>query len=135
MRKRFFVAGAIIIGATALLIVSAVRESAKAVVTASSLLSQPTARKNVRLGARVADYEIQYTTTPTFELKFAVRDIQAQSTGAKAIPVIYGGIMPETLKIGRDVILEGDFDGSTFHAKSLLTQCPSKYEPPKAPGE
>jgi cytochrome c-type biogenesis protein CcmE len=58
---------------------------------------------------------------------FLVRDIE--SAGG-SIAVTFLGNMPDTLKPGRDVILQGNFDGEEFHANELLTQCPSKYEPP-----
>lgn len=55
-------------------------------------------------------------------------------TGKDQLRVVYFGVMPPQLKSDRDVILEGDFEqagGGTFTARELLTQCPSKYEPPK----
>jgi len=45
--------------------------------------------------------------------------------------VEYAGIRPDTLQPGRDVILEGHYAGGVFQATVLMTQCPSKYEPPK----
>ena len=109
----------------------AIEESAKSVVTVKQLVASGSAKTNIRLGARVADSKISYQTEPSFKLSFKVRDVES---GGETINVVYHGIMPDTLKIGRDVILEGYFDGTSFQAKTLLTQCPSKYEAPK-PGE
>lgn len=109
------------------LITAGVKSSGRQVFTVESLLASAEARTHVRLGGRVAEGEIRYQTAPSFLLEFTVHDIP---TGEKTLPVIYRGVMPDTLKAGRDVILEGEFDGAAFRADTLLTQCPSKYEPP-----
>ena len=131
MKNKIFIAVLLTITGVSLLVYSAVVQSAKAVVTVSELAQEKSSRTNIRLGARVSSDEINYKSQPDFILRFNVHDIT--SAGAE-IPVVYHGIMPDTLRQGRDVILEGNFDGREFTAKSLLTQCPSKYEPPK-PGE
>jgi len=130
MNKRFIAAVLLVVGTLGFLILSAVQESKREVVTVETLLSNGEAKRNVRLGARVADVPIEYKTSPILELKFNVHDIV---NVGRSIPVFFNGPMPETLKAGRDVILEGHFDGARFEAKSLQTQCPSKYEPPKIP--
>lgn len=130
--KRLIIAVGVAGAVLAFLIGSAIQETKKEVVTVSKLLNEGAIRKNIRLGARVADVPIEYETTPKLELRFQVRDIVGAD---KAIPVVFYGPMPESLRNGRDVILEGRFDGAAFVAESLQTQCPSKYEPPKGPGE
>ena len=130
MKAKVFICVLIVSGGIAALMYSAAVQSAKAVMTVDELSSSG-ATGNIQLGARVAESEIFYQTTPEFLLKFTVHDIPE---GEKVIPVVYHGIMPDTLQEGRDVILEGKFDGEAFQASSLLTQCPSKYEPP-LPGE
>lgn len=136
MQKRVL-AAALIIGSTiAGLVAAAVSTSAVPIETVDQLLhpaagsALPSAGKGIRIGARVAEGQIDYTTSPTpprFKLAFKVRDIVVP---ASQINVVYYGIMPDTLKAGRDVILEGSYDGSTFAATDIKTQCPSKYEPP-----
>jgi cytochrome c-type biogenesis protein CcmE len=128
MNSRFIAAVVISVFALGFLIASAVQDSKKEVVTVSALLEAQIDRRNVRLGARVAELPIEYQTTPVLELRFAVHDITVSS---KSIPVVFNGPMPETLRAGRDVILEGHFVKGEFEAKSLQTQCPSKYEPPQ----
>ena len=131
MNKRFLGAGLAVALALGGLLYSAVSSTAKAVVTVESLLDAPSDRAQIRLGARVADLPIDYSTSPSFLLRFQVHDIKHPGG---TIPVVYHGIMPDTLKAGRDVILEGDFKAGQFEASSLLTQCPSKYEVPDGPG-
>lgn len=132
MRNKFLVAVIVVtLGLTAL-VYGAAKESKKPVVTIETLTKEGRPRKNVRVGARVADLPFDYKTTPTLELNFKVRDPGDQA-GEHLVGVTYNGPLPETLKSGRDVILEGNFDGDRFLALVLQTQCPSKYEPPKVP--
>lgn len=127
MYNRFFIAVIVVVIAVSVLVLSAVENSAKAVLTVDELVHNPQQRIGIRVGARVTDEKISYRTNPSFLLEFFVRDI---AQGGKSLPVRYEGIMPDTLKAGRDVILEGDYDGTMLTAKQLLTQCPSKYEVP-----
>ena len=137
MQKRVLAAAVIICGVVGALIAAAASSSALPVVTVDQLVQNPASgagRSALRIGARVADVPIDYQTSPTpprFRLAFTVSDIAVPASQMK---VVYYGIMPDTLKAGRDVILEGSFDGSTFAASDIKTQCPSKYEPP-VPGQ
>lgn len=130
MNKKILTISLLIVFALTTLIYASVAETARAVVTVKELVARGEPQNKIRLGARVSDGKISYQTEPEFKLSFKVRDPGA-SEESPEIGVTYLGIMPDTLKNGRDVILEGDFDGSDFYASSLLTQCPSKYEPPK----
>ena len=129
-KRKGIIAVLVIVVSLGLLMVSAVSDAAKEVVTVTKLVEGGQSRRNVRLGARLTETEIRYQTSPTFLVEFAVRDI---IDGSAVLPVRYQGVMPDTLKPGRDVILEGDFQNGQFTASSLQTQCPSKYEPPKVP--
>jgi len=43
--------------------------------------------------------------------------------------VAYPGIKPAMFAEGREVIVEGNVEsGGVFHADTLMTKCPSKYE-------
>ena len=52
------------------------------------------------------------------------------------LPVVYKGITPDMFEDGREVVVEGTLghDG-VFHATTLLTSCPSKYEAEKEAGK
>ena len=141
MNKRIFIVGAIVVCSVCFLIFSAIQSSSKQVVTVAELLNSNEEKKSVRLGAQVASSQIVYEKRPKLKLSFFVKDIlatKAVSTGSKeladekslSIEVVYYGSKPDTLAVGRDVILEGDYRGGIFYASNLLTQCPSKYEPP-----
>lgn len=124
---RFFVAIFVVVLVIAGLIYSAVSANAKSVVTVNELVTAGVGSVDVRLGARVSEEKIDFTSTPEPKLTFFVKDIV---NPLAALTVVYYGMMPDTLKSGRDVIVEGHYDGQVFTAKSLMTQCPSKYEPP-----
>lgn len=125
---------ALSVAVLAFLINSAVEESAKKVLTVADLLQQEKesegviSLRRIRLGARVASDQISVTTQPERKVSFPVMDMHQPEAGS--IPVVYLGSMPDTLREGRDVILEGDFINGVFNAMVLNTQCPSKYEPP-----
>lgn len=131
MQIKFILAISVVSLCVGTLIYSAVRESSKPVLTVVELVESGTKMDRVRLGARVSEGSILYQTEPELLLRFKVHDIL--EPGAH-IGVVYHGIMPDTMAPGRDVILEGAFDGQVLKATSLLTQCPSKYVPPD-PGE
>ncbi len=135
MHRRFVVAAFVICAALGVLIYSAVLNTAKAVVTVEELAASKEPYKNIRLGARVTEESISYQTNPSFLVSFTVRGVGTPASGANSagqakIQVEYPGIKPDTLQAGRDVILEGDFAEGKFKARTLLTQCPSKYVPP-----
>lgn len=115
------------------LVSTAVQQTAKPVVTVQELIGEKAARTNVRLGARVADAPI---AVEKGTVRFSVRDIVAEETAESQIQIAYQGALPDTLRSGRDVILEGDFDPGAhrFTARVLQTQCPSKYVPPSDVG-
>ncbi len=128
MNKRFLIAFLVIACSLAVLIYSGVSTTAKQVVTVSQLLEQNKNNYNIRLGAKVADKDITYQVEPMRMVSFFVHDIQGDVS--KNIEVEFYQAMPDTLKRGRDVILEGDYKEGKFVAKNLVTQCPSKYVPP-----
>lgn len=129
MSKRIILAFFIVSSALVYLIYQGVSTTAKAVVTVNELLLAKEPRMNIRLGARMTDDQIEKFSTGEKKFAFFVRDITGDTSGKIKIESEQG--IPDTLKAGRDVILEGNFDGQVFIAKNLMTQCPSKYEAPK----
>lgn len=132
MHLRFAIAILVVLSAVVSLIAMSVRDSSRPVLTVERLLQDGNARDRIRVGARVTDQAIEYQTTPAPRLSFYVRDIK--QPGELSLRVRYDGIMPDTLKAGRDVILEGRFTGAELVATNLMTQCPSKYEVPMPDG-
>ncbi len=42
--------------------------------------------------------------------------------------VIYEGAMPNNFETATNVVVTGSYQNGYFHAKDILTKCPSKYE-------
>lgn len=128
--NRIFVS-IIIVAATicGLLVFMATQETSQAVMLPSDLAKAgpQTHLTRIRVGGRIADAPIEHTLEPTSLLKFSVRD---PAGGTDVIPVSYNGLKPDMFTPGRDVIIDGEYVGGTLIASKLLTQCPSKYEPP-----
>lgn len=60
-------------------------------------------------------------------LRFELQDID----GTQRVPVVYRGSVPDLFEVGRHVYMRGELVGGVFIAEpdSLVTKCPSKYEP------
>jgi cytochrome c-type biogenesis protein CcmE len=56
--------------------------------------------------------------------------LEDKDNRAKTLWVVYRGMIPDTFKAGAEVIVEGrrSETDSQFHAKTLMTKCPSKYQ-------
>jgi cytochrome c-type biogenesis protein CcmE len=61
------------------------------------------------------------------EMRFTITD----NTGIDAsLPVVYTGAVPDTFKVGNQVVIEGQYTaGGVFEAEAIITKCGSKYEP------
>lgn len=126
-RTRFvsLILGCLIIGGV--LVWQATRSTAALVLTPSGLAESTNHdRLRIRMGGRVAAEGLSYATNPSFILSFRLEDREQPE---KSVPVVYRDIKPDMFAPGRDVLVDGDWKGGTFHASHLLTQCPSKYEP------
>lgn len=42
--------------------------------------------------------------------------------------IVYSGAKPNNFDIAPMVVIKGQYEGNKFHAKEILTKCPSKYE-------
>jgi cytochrome c-type biogenesis protein CcmE len=60
-------------------------------------------------------------------LRFGLRDF----TGKTTVQVVYHGSVPDLFKAGRRVVVDGTLRDGHFIGKpdSLVTKCPSKYQP------
>ena len=60
-------------------------------------------------------------------LRFTLRDIDGTAT----VLVVYTGSVPDLFEVGRHVYMRGELRNGLFVAEkdSLVTKCPSKYEP------
>ena len=56
--------------------------------------------------------------------------LEDNENSGKTLWIVYTGAVPDTFKAGAEVIVEGKYEasGNRFHAKTLMTKCPSKYQ-------
>ena len=130
MNSKFIVlvVAAVLIGG--LMVFQATRQGATPVMMPSEVLalgSSATLPK-VRVAGRVSVEAVEYQTSPKAQLKFRVEDPTHPERGS--VPVVYNNLRPDMFSSGRDVIIDGEVSGGEIRAATLLTQCPSKYEPP-----
>jgi len=78
----------------------------------------------VKVGGRIVPGSVAFDPR-TLDLRFDVLDIEE---GATTFPVHFNGPLPDTFEEGRDVVIEGRFDGGVFEATTVLTKCGSRYE-------
>lgn len=116
------------IGLGAILIVQAMQTSTSRVFTPSELSQHEQPVKRIRVVGKVAPLELDYQTEPTIRLSFHIQD--PEGAQQETVRVEYDKLMPDMFAPGRSVIIDGEYTGSIVRAESLMTQCPSKYEPP-----
>ncbi len=95
----------------------------------------------LRVAGRVSSDSVSYQVNPEFRLEFFVEDRPLQgrqdagslsggaSQSTKKLKVIFEDIKPDMFTNGRDVLIDGQLENGAVMASSILTQCPSKYEP------
>ena len=57
------------------------------------------------------------------QFSFYMKDDNGQE-----VQVIYDGAKPNNFEIANAVVVKGRYENGCFHAKDILTKCPSKYE-------
>ena len=132
MSKAWILGAVVLIMAGVFLVVQATSTKTSVVVTPHELAAKPKEQRIERLrvaGKVSAGIPINYQHEPYTELRFGIED--PGTGGGGIIAVTYRGVRPDMFAVGRDVIMDGEFHNGTFTAASLMTQCPSKYEPPK----
>jgi cytochrome c-type biogenesis protein CcmE len=136
---RFFSLIIIAVAVCLFMVFQATTESKATVLLPTQLLTgntQGADLKRIRVGGKVSSDPIQYDVSPSFLLKFSIHNPgkieELKPEELRTIPVIYQGIKPDMFTAGRDVIIDGEYKDGTLQANKLLTQCPSKYEPPSA---
>jgi cytochrome c-type biogenesis protein CcmE len=94
----------------------------------------------LRVAGRVSSDPVVYQVNPEFRLEFFVEDRPPSgqvegslpdvvSLSTKKLRVVFEDIKPDMFTNGRDVLIDGQLEDGAMIASSILTQCPSKYEP------
>lgn len=124
--RRFVIGACLIVAAVAYLVYTGIRETSVYYLTIDEFLArrEAVANEGIRVAGRVGGAGYRYDPS-TLDLRFRLASFDEHD----GVDVEYNGVLPDMFAEGRDVIVEGVYrPGGTFHAHTLLTSCPSKYE-------
>lgn len=127
MRRRFLIGGLIVFLAVGYLGYIGFQEAATYYYTVGELLEQGSSiyGENVRVNGQVAPGSVEQEAAGRI-LRFTIID------GEERLPVVYQGIVPDTFKVGNEVVIEGHLNSAgIFQAHTLMPRCPSRYVPKK----
>ncbi len=126
-KKRFIIGGIIVFLAIGYLGYTSFMGAATYYYTVTELIDQGSSvyDENVRVNGQVAPGSVEQEAQGTI-LRFTIIDIE----GEENLPVFYQGVVPDTFKVGNEVVVEGHLNSSgIFQAHTLMPKCPSKYVP------
>ena len=134
-QSKFLIGALLIVGAVGYLIYTSIQETKVYYFTIDEfLLKKATlANTDVRVAGRVQAGSIQWDPA-ALNLTFRLMPIEPGTIPVGTIPtgvlVSYQGILPDMFAEGRDVIVEGLYTPEQqLVASTIMTSCPSKYEP------
>ncbi len=119
--------GILVLGAAAALVLNAFRSNLVFFYTPTQVFSNEAPKdRSFRIGGLVEPGSL-IRASGSVEVKFKVTD------NAKAIPVVYQGILPDLFKEGKGVVAQGALgtDG-VFMASQVLAKHDENYMPPEA---
>ncbi len=114
------------------LITTGINSTSKYFFTVDELMSQKTsyAGAGLKIKGNVVNGSIVRDTDNYLKINFAIEDKSSN------LNVVYEGIIPDMFKDGQEVVVEGTLaQNGVFHANTLLTSCPSKYEAEREAGK
>ena len=129
---RFLVGSLLIVGAIAYLIAMGISNTSQYFFTVDELMSQKAsyAGAGMKVKGNVVNGSIKRDESDYLNVNFSIEENDA------SLKVAYQGVTPDMFIDGGEVVVEGTLgkDG-IFHANTLLTSCPSKYEAEKEAGK
>jgi cytochrome c-type biogenesis protein CcmE len=125
-RRRFVVGAVLIAAAVSYLVYAGIRTTSMYYFEMAEFLARrdALAGETLRVKGWVRHGSVD-RNVGTNELRFEL----ARQDDTSGIPVSYRGIMPDMFAEGREVVVEGRYDGRALAARQIMTSCPSKYEP------
>ena len=125
-RRRFIVGAVLIAGAVSYLVYAGIRTTSMYYLELGEFLArrEALAGETLRVKGWVRHGSVARDPS-TNELRFEL----ARQDDTNGVPVAYHGIMPDMFAEGREVVVEGRYDGRGLAARQIMTSCPSKYEP------
>lgn len=126
-RALWVVGGLAALGVAASLVLNAFQSNLVFFFTPSQVASNEAPRdRTFRIGGLVEDGSL-VREKDALTVRFKVTD------GAKTIPVVYSGILPDLFKEGKGVVAQGRLaDGGVFRASEVLAKHDENYMPPEA---
>lgn len=129
---KFAIGSLLIVAAIGYLITTGISNTSQYFFTVDELMNQKVslADTGLKVKGNVVDGSIQRDPENYLQIRFAIEEKNAN------LDVVYQGVVPDMFGNGRQVVVEGTLakDG-VFHANTLLTSCPSKYEAEKEAGK
>ena len=113
----------VVVSVVGYLIFTGIRDTMTYYLTVSEVLAQPPASRNqtLRLGGNVSPGSVAWDPK-NLKLQFVIQE------GKTGITVDYKGVVPDSFKPGREVIVEGTYTGNgIFKAHTIMPKCASKY--------
>jgi cytochrome c-type biogenesis protein CcmE len=110
-----------------------IRETSMYYLTIEEFLTKRAALadEGVRVAGRVQSGSMNWNPKD-LRLSFSLGSLKDRESSSSGVPVRYQGILPDMFAEGRDVIVEGRYSpAGVLEAKTIMTSCPSKYEPEK----
>jgi len=131
-KAKFLVGSLLIVGAIGYLITMGISNTSQYFFTVDELMSQKISftGAGLKVKGNVVNGSIQRDPNDYLNVKFQIEEKDA------SLRVAYQGVTPDMFIDGGEVVVEGTLgkDG-VFHANTLLTSCPSKYEAEKEAGK
>jgi cytochrome c-type biogenesis protein CcmE len=131
-KTKFVIGSVLIVAAIGYLITAGINSTSQYFFTVDELMSQKVsyAGEGLKVKGNVVNGSIVRDSDNYLKINFAIEDKSSN------LNVIYEGIIPDMFKDGQEVVVEGTLakDG-VFHANTLLTSCPSKYEAEREAGK
>ena len=113
----------VVISVISYLIYTGIRDTMTYYLTVSEVLAQPFENQDqtLRVGGNVSPGSVQWDPK-NLRLLFTIQDEKA------SIAVDYQGVVPDSFKPGREIIVEGTYTGNgKFKATTIMPKCASKY--------
>jgi cytochrome c-type biogenesis protein CcmE len=120
---KLIIAGVVLASALAYLTYAGVKEGWVYYLEVDAFLAKTQVHdQRVRLCGRVVAENLQ-SNPAQLSASFGL------SGKTQRIPVVYHGVVPDTFKVGCDVVIEGKLDSAgVFQADLMMTKCASKYQ-------
>lgn len=126
-KKKFLIAGLILLIALAFVAYRGFASSATYYITLSELKARGDSplQERLRVKGKVDPLSVKTTLDAQGQtIRFTIVE------GELSLPVLYRGVVPDTFRPDSEVMVEGKYDPQgIFLADNILTQCPSRYIP------